>query len=150
MPKKKQEPTEEMNVPVTMEESTGLGDIMINHTVVASIVRLATMEVPGVVSVGGGSMVEGITEFFSKKEAERGVRVDESEDGGYRIEVRVILKFGVDLAKTGLAVQEVVRSRVLDMTSKPASQIDVVIDGIKMDVEEKEEKEEGYADLATD
>lgn len=137
--KKKQEPTEDFSIPTLSEESNDLGDIRINHSVIAGIVRLATMSLPGVVNVGGGGVVEGITEFFSKKESERGVKVSESQGGGYEIEVRVVLEFGVDLAKTGFAIQEAVRDQILAMTGNPASRIDVIIDDIKMDTPEKEE-----------
>ena len=83
-----QEPTDE-SIPSLTEESSGLGTIRINHSVIAGIVRLATQSVNGVVNVGGGGVVEGLTDFFSKKESERGVNVAESEGGGYDIEVRV-------------------------------------------------------------
>ena len=69
-----QEPTDE-SIPSLTEESSGLGTIRINHSVIAGIVRLATQSVNGVVNVGGGGVVEGLTDFFSKKESERGVNV---------------------------------------------------------------------------
>ena len=137
--KKKLEVSEDFSIPTLSDESTDLGDIRINHSVVAGIVRLATKAVQGVVSVGGGGVVEGITDFFSKKESERGVKVSESQGGGYEIEVRVVLEFGVDLAKTGFAIQESIRDQILAMTGNPASKIDVIIDDIKMDVLEKDE-----------
>jgi len=86
-----------------------------------------------VVNVGGGGVVEGLTDFFSKKESERGVKVTESADGGYEIEVRVVLEFGVDLAKIGTSIQESIRDQILAMTGNHAKSIDVVIDDIKMD-----------------
>lgn len=55
-------------IPTVSEDSNTLGDIRINHSVVASIVRLATLEVSGVAAVGGG-FVDGIAEIFSKKAA---------------------------------------------------------------------------------
>jgi uncharacterized alkaline shock family protein YloU len=51
----------------------------------------------------------------------------------------VVLEFGVDLAKTGFAIQESIRDQILAMTGNPASKIDVIIDDIKMDVLEKDE-----------
>ena len=135
-----QEPTDE-SIPSLTEESSGLGTIRINHSVIAGIVRLATQSVNGVVNVGGGGVVEGLTDFFSKKESERGVNVAESEGGGYDIEVRVVLQFGVDLAKTGLSIQEAIRDQILSMTGSHAKNIDVVIDDIKMDAVHKEEEE---------
>jgi uncharacterized alkaline shock family protein YloU len=138
--KKKLDVSEDFSIPTLSDESTDLGEIKINHSVVAGIVRLATKSVQGVVSVGGGGVVEGITDFFSKKESERGVKVSESQlAGGYEIEVRVVLEFGVDLAKTGFAIQESIRDQILAMTGNPASKIDVIIDDIKMDVLEKDE-----------
>ena len=84
-------------IPNVSEASNTLGDIRINHSVVASIVRLAALEVSGVAAVGGG-FVDGIAEIFSKKGDERGVRVEEDEVGDYRIEIRVILRFGCERA----------------------------------------------------
>ena len=49
------------------EESSELGTIRINHSVVAGIVRLATQSVKGVVNVGGGGVVEGLPTSFRKK-----------------------------------------------------------------------------------
>ena len=143
-----QEPTDE-SIPSLTEESSGLGTIRINHSVIAGIVRLATQSVNGVVNVGGGGVVEGLTDFFSKKESERGVNVAESEGGGYDIEVRVVLQFGVDLAKTGLSIQEAIRDQILSMTGSHAKNIDVVIDDIKMDAVHKEEEEENWISEST-
>ena len=149
--RKKAEAAGDQEIPTITEESTSLGDIKINHSVVASIVRLATMEVDGVFAVGGGGVVEGIAEFLSKKESERGVRVADTEGGAYDIEVRVVLKFGVDLAKVGMQVQETVRDRIVDMTSKPVERIDVVIDGIKMETSDQSSDPNGdWDEVSTD
>ncbi len=146
--KKKDELVEE-NIPTISEESSELGTIRINHSVVAGIVRLATQSVGGVVNVGGGGVVEGLTDFFSKKESERGVRVSESANGGYDIEVRVVLEFGVDLAKVGIAIQESIRDQILSMTGNHAKTIDVVIDDIKMELGEKDSEDDQWASSAT-
>lgn len=146
--KKKEEPAEE-TIPTISEESSELGTIRINHSVVAGIVRLATQSVPGVVNVGGGGVVEGLTDFFSKKESERGVRVSESGEGGYDIEVRVVLEFGVDLAKIGLSIQESIRDQILSMTGNHAKVIDVVIDDIKMEGNDKDNEDDQWASSAT-
>jgi uncharacterized alkaline shock family protein YloU len=135
--KQKDENTED-SIPTISEESSELGSIRINHSVVAGIVRLATQSVTGVVNVGGAGVVEGLTDFFSKKESERGVKVSESPDGGYDIEVRVVLEFGVDLAKVGVSIQEAIRDQILAMTGNHAKNIDVVIDDIKLEPTDNE------------
>jgi uncharacterized alkaline shock family protein YloU len=148
MSNKKKDDSVEDSIPTISGESSELGCIRINHSVVAGIVRLATQSVSGVVNVGGGGVVEGLTDFFSKKESERGVKVAEAKDGGYDIEVRVVLEFGVDLAKVGVAIQQSVRDQILAMTGNHTKNIDVVIDDIKMDSSDKEGDDVEWAEKA--
>lgn len=117
---------------ISEEQESTMGEIRINHSVVANIVRIAATEVDGVSSVGG-SFVDGIAEIFSKKESDRGVRVSEDEVGDYMIEVRVILRFGVDLAKVAVQIQQNISKQVRRMTMKKVSKVDVIIDGVKTD-----------------
>ncbi|MEM0966915.1 MAG: Asp23/Gls24 family envelope stress response protein [Verrucomicrobiota bacterium] len=125
-------------VPFVSEESSTLGEIRINHSVVANIVRIATLNVPGVHSVGGGRF-EGITEMFAKKEGERGVRVSEDEGGTYEIDVRVILDFGVELARAGGQIQQTIREEVSKMTSKDVGRVDITIDGVHVPDQSKQD-----------
>lgn len=149
MTKKIKEEPVEPSIPTLSEESSELGTIRINHSVIAGIVRLATQSVEGVVHVGTAGVVEGLTDFFSKKESERGVKVTETSDGGYEIEVRVVLEFGVDLAKTGVSIQETIRDQILSMTGNHANSIDVIIDDIKMDSQDKDENDDQWASDST-
>jgi uncharacterized alkaline shock family protein YloU len=130
----------ESTIPTLSEESTTLGDIRINHSVVASIVRLAALEVAGVAAVGGG-FVDGIAEIFSKKGDERGVRVEEDEAGDYRIEIRVILKFGVELAAVASEMQQRIAKQIEKMTSKSVARVNVIIDGVRTDDPKEDEDE---------
>ena len=129
-------------IPNVSEASNTLGDIRINHSVVASIVRLAALEVSGVAAVGGG-FVDGIAEIFSKKGDERGVRVEEDEVGDYRIEIRVILRFGCELATVATEIQERIAEQVEKMTSKSIARVNVIIDGVRTEDEKAEEDEWG-------
>lgn len=134
---KESENPNESSIPTLSEDSNTLGDIRINHSVVASIVRLAALEVSGVAAVGGG-FVDGIAEIFSKKGDERGVRVEEDEVGDYRIEIRVILRFGVELAAVATQIQQRIAEQVEKMTSKNVARVNVIIDGVRTDDEEKD------------
>jgi uncharacterized alkaline shock family protein YloU len=121
----------ESSVPFVSEESATLGEIRINHAVVANIVRIAAQRVPGVHSVGGGRF-EGVADLFSRRDGEKGVRVSEDEGGVYQIEIRVILDFGVELAQTGGQIQQAVREEVSKMTSKDVGRVDIIIDGVHL------------------
>jgi uncharacterized alkaline shock family protein YloU len=139
----------ETSIPVPAEESGSLGEIKINHSVVASIVRLAALEVTGVVAVGGG-FVDGIAEIFSKKESDRGVRVEEDEVGDYKIEIRVILRFGLELAKVASQVQQNIADQVQKMTSKQVASVNVIIDGVRMAEPKAESDSDWPAGVHTD
>ena len=128
-------------VPTISEQNDSLGDIKINHSVVASIVRLAATEIDGVYSVAG-SLVEGLAEIFSKKDTDRGVRITEDEAGDYIIEVRVVLRFGVALAEIAVKIQENIKEQVTKMTMKDVAKVNVVIDGVKMDDKSHSKKEQ--------
>ena len=110
------------------EESPSSGSIRINHEVVANIVRLATLEVPGVVGVGSGSLKENITDVFSSRS---GVKVTTNEAEEYIIEIKVGLKFGGELAKTGQIVQQTIIDYVEKMTSTAVAQVDIIIDAVR-------------------
>lgn len=113
-----------------LEDQPSLGEIKISHSVIASIVRLAALQVNGVSGVGGG-FVDGIAEMFSKKESDRGVRIEEDETGNYTVELRLVITYGAEIGKTAFDVQMAVREQVTHMTGKPVKRVDVVIEGVK-------------------
>ncbi|MBI5381546.1 MAG: Asp23/Gls24 family envelope stress response protein [Opitutae bacterium] len=116
------------------DDQPELGDIKINHNVIAGIVRLAALEVNGVAGVGGG-LVDGIGELFSKREADsRGVKISETANGSYAIEIRLSVVFGTEIGRTSYEVQIAVRKQVLGMTGKDVSRVDVIIEGVRLPV----------------
>jgi len=140
---KKSDPNPETKIPTITEDSNTLGEIHINHSVVASIVRIAALEVPGVAEVcSGGGFVDGIAEIFSKKSDERGIQIDKDEVGDYKIKIRVILKFGSELAAVGNEIQQHIVEQVEKMTSKNVARVDVIIDGVRTNEEKKEAENE--------
>lgn len=129
-----QEPT----IEIGEDQNTSLGQIKVNHTVVATIVKMAATSVNGVIGVGG-SFIENVSALFSTKEYDKGVRVSEDEAGNYVIELRVHMEYGVELAKTAENLQLTVSKQVTNMTGKPVAGVDVIIEGVKM-AEELTEK----------
>ncbi len=115
------------------DDQPTLGDIKINHNVVAGIVRLAALRVPGVAGVGGG-IVDGISELFAKRrEADhRGVKVTEDAEDNYYIEIRLVVIFGAEIGKTAYEVQVAVARQVAAMTGKPVRKVDVIIEGVRL------------------
>lgn len=115
------------------DDQPELGEIKINHNVVASIVRLAALQIPGVAGVGGG-IVDGISELFAKRRESdhRGVRVTETDADAYAIELRVVINYGSEIGKTAYEVQVAVRKQVIAMTGKNVAKVDVIIEGVRL------------------
>lgn len=136
-----------MNPPEIQENATddqnSLGRIRINHSVIRSIVRLAALEVEGVCSIATGfvDQLGGISEIFSKKESDRGVKVQEDDEQNYNIEIRLILAYGCDIPKTATDVQVAVRNRIAAMIGQNVVKVDVIVDGIRQKDPPKPEKE---------
>jgi uncharacterized alkaline shock family protein YloU len=107
------------------------GEVRINHSVIANIIRISVLEVDGVASVAGG-FFGGIAEFCARKDAGKGVAVIEDEDGRYAIEVRVVLYFGSSLAEVAAEIQRNVSRQVAFMTQKSVARVDVLVDGVKV------------------
>ncbi|MBL9204704.1 MAG: Asp23/Gls24 family envelope stress response protein [Opitutaceae bacterium] len=139
--------------PTRIDDQPELGEIKINHTVVASIVRLAALQIKGVAAVGGG-LVDGISELFSKRESDaRGVKVVEDETDAYAIELRIAVIYGSEIGRTAYDVQMAVRRQVIAMTGKNVNRVDVIIEGVRLpsEVNRPEQADEAWPDApATD
>ena len=114
------------------DDQPALGQIQINHNVIASIVRLAALQVKGVAGAGGG-LVDGLSDLFAKRESNhRGVKVSEDGPDTYGIELRLVVSYGSDIGKTACDVQVAVRKQVIAMTGKNVSRVDVIIEGVRL------------------
>ena len=51
------------------------------------------------------------------------------------------MSFGVELAKTAFEIQQRVRDQIIKMTNKPAEKIDVIIEHVRNEDDEKSEAE---------
>ncbi|MEY2999941.1 MAG: hypothetical protein RL648_155 [Verrucomicrobiota bacterium] len=122
-----------------LQEDSGLGSIRINNEVVAHIVAMAAREIPGVVGLASGGLKQDIAGLFGgRKETGAAVNINETPAGAYHIRVKLILTFGVQLAKVAQSVQEAIRDQVENMTNKDVGRVDVIVDGIKREAPEAE------------
>jgi len=125
-------------VPDLTDDQGKLGEIQIALPVVENMVRMITLDVEGVVDVlgSGSGSISGI--FSSKGENRSGVRVLEDEAGGYSVEIRVSLAFGVELASVAYTIQSLVIDKITKMTSKGVTKVDVYIDKVEKPRPKKE------------
>jgi uncharacterized alkaline shock family protein YloU len=128
------------------DEQPTIGRIEVNNSVVASIVRLAALQVKGVCGVGVG-FVDDIADMFSKRESDRGVKVSDDDTGAYAIELRIVVAFGAEIARVAYQVQMLVREQVEKMTGNRVKRVDVFIEGVKVVTAEPADSAEEETDL---
>ena len=114
--------------------------IKIANDVVASIAGVAVSEVPGVYGMAGG-----ITEIFGKKGLTKGIKV-EVGDKETKIDVNIIVEYGVRIPDVAFEIQNKVKKAVESMTGLKVVEVNVHIQGVStenMGVEnDKEEDKE--------
>lgn len=116
----------------SVQESSTLGSIRINNDVVAAIVSMAAKEVPGVVGLASGGLKDDIAGLFGgKRDTGSAISISETPEGAYHIGIKLILSFGVQLAKVAEEVQMAVREQVENMTNKDVVRVDIVVDGVR-------------------
>ncbi len=129
---------EESQAEVSLENS----NIKIADDVIAVIAGAAASEVPGVASMAGG-FAGGISEVFSgKKNFAKGIRVEAGEKET-RIDVNIIVEYGVRIPDVAFEIQNRVKKAVENMTGLVVEEVNVHVQGVNTDtaVSEKTETE---------
>ena len=106
------------------------GTIKIADEVVSIIAGLATIEVTGIAGMSGG-FVGGIAEILGKRNLSKGVKVavGESETA---IDLYIITDYGVSIPDVAKQVQKNVKVAIENMTGLDVVQVNVHIQGIKL------------------
>ena len=122
----KNEEVMENNGEVTLENT----NIKIADDVIAVIAGAAASEVSGVTSMAGG-FAGGISEVFSgKKNFAKGIKV-ETGDKETKIDVNIIVEYGVRIPDVAYEIQTRVKKAVEGMTGLKVSEVNVHIQGVK-------------------
>ena len=131
----KVENSEEKDVEI-IEENQG---IQIADEVVSIIAGKAVSEVDGVYGMAGG-FAGGISEVLSgKKNFSKGIKVD-IENGAAKIDVNIIVEYGVRIPDVAFEIQNRVKKAVETMTGLKILTVNVHVQGVNT-AEEKVETE---------
>lgn len=121
---------------VTLESNN---NIKISDDVIAVIAGAAASEVPGVASMAGG-FAGGISEVFSgKKNFAKGIKIEAGEKET-RIDVNIIVEYGVRIPDVAFEIQNRVKKAVEGMTGLKVLDVNVHVQGVNTDVNNVEEE----------
>lgn len=123
---------ENVNVEETAEVSLENAHIKIADDVIAVIAGAAASEVPGVASMAGG-FAGGISEVFSgKRNFAKGIKVEAGEKET-RIDVNIIVEYGVRIPDVAFEIQNRVKKAVESMTGLKVEEVNVHVQGVNTD-----------------
>ncbi len=126
---------------VTLENT----NIKIADDVIAVIAGAAASEVSGVASMAGG-FAGGISEVFSgKKNFAKGIKV-ETGDKDTKIDVNIIVEYGVRIPDVAYEIQTRVKKAVEGMTGLKVSEVNVHIQGVKTQQAQENTQDENSED----
>ena len=115
--------------------------VKISDEVVAVISGIAVSEVPGVSEMAGG-FAGGITEVLSgKKNLAKGIKV-EVGDKETKIDVNIIVEYGVRIPDVAFEIQNRVKKAVEQMTGLNVAEVNVHVQGVNTDSKDELKTEE--------
>ncbi len=110
------------------EENT----INISDEVVATIAGIAVSDVPGVFAMAGG-FAGGIQEVLSgKKNLSKGIKA-EIEGNDAKIDVNIIVNYGVRIPDVAFDIQTKVKKSVENMTGLNVEEVNVHVQGVNVE-----------------
>lgn len=120
-----------------------IGAVKITDEVVAIIAGIAATEVPGVAGMSGG-IAGGIAEMLGRKNMSKGVKVEVGEKEA-AIDLYLIVEYGCRIPEVAWNIQERVKKSVESMTGLNVVEVNIHVQGVNMEKENKREISEEIA-----
>lgn len=124
----------------TFTMSQGQGTVRIADEVVSIIAGIAATDIEGVAGMSGG-IAGGIAEMLGRKNLSKGVKVSVGETET-TIDLYIIVDYGVKIPEVTRAIQESVKQNVENMTGLTVLEVNVHVQGVKLQNLGDKEKEE--------
>lgn len=113
------------------------GIVKVHESVLASIVRKATLSVEGVARLSGSSFVDNIAEMVgSKSMFDRSISIEMGESS-VQVEVRVIVEYGVFVPDVAKNLQAEIIEEVTKITGMDVTKVNVII----MDIDDVQQQD---------
>ena len=120
---------EEKNVNTKLDAD---GHVTISDEVVATIASIAAKSTEGVYGMVN-TITGGFAEFLGMKNPSKGVKV-QIADRDVKIDMSVIVEYGVKIPDVAWEIQDKVKSEVEAMTGLNVAAVNVSIDGVNMNI----------------
>ena len=111
--------------------NTNMGEIQIDKDVLEKYAGIATTDCIGIVGMASVNMKDGVTKLLKRENASRGVNVS-IIDNRIKVELHVIVAYGVSIRAVANNVLESVRYKLEEFTGLEVEKINVIVDGVRI------------------
>lgn len=111
--------------------NTEMGSIVIDREVLAKYAGSAATECFGVVGMASVNVRDGVTKLLKRENLSRGVNVSIA-DNRLRIQLHVIVAYGVSIRAVAQNILDNVRCRVETYSGMTVDNISVIVEGVRV------------------
>ena len=113
------------------KEVEEFGNLNISDEVLSTIANIAASEVKGVTAMSSG-IAGGIVEMLGKKPIGKGIKV-ETKEGDVKIDIFLIVDYGVRIPDVAWEVQENVKKSIEAMAGLKVTDVNIHVQGVNFD-----------------
>ncbi len=112
--------------------STHMGNISIDHEVIAQYAGSVAVECFGIVGMASVNMKDGIVKLLKKDNITRGIAVSIGEDNKLTLNFHVIVSYGVCILTVADNLVDSVRYKVEEFTGLEIEKINIYVEGVRV------------------
>ena len=121
-----------------------LGEIKIHEDVIANLVAMATLKVPGVSRLAGSTVVDAIASIVgSRRMQARAITIGIAGDNRVTVDLKLNILVGYRLPDVVQQVQRSVIDSIEDVTGMTVTRVNVAVQDIDEQPAEEDEEEDG-------
>ena len=112
-------------------QQKSLGKIVYSDEFISNLAGLASMDCYGIVGMASQKAMDGIVELLKGENLNKGVKIT-TENDSIRIQLFVIVEYGVSISAVASNVIETVKYKVETITGLNVQKVDVTVNGIRV------------------
>ena len=109
-----------------------MGKIIYSDDYLATIVGHAATECYGVVGMAIAKPSDGLLSAIKKENMKKGVRISANETHQLKIELNIVVEYGISIYAAASSIIETVRYRVESVTGLSVKEVNIIVSGIRV------------------
>ena len=116
----------------TPDKQSVCGGLSVANGVISDMAGYAALETYGVVGMAAPTLTDGIAKLLPRARLRRGVTVKVLEDSTVKIDLYIVVEYGVSLSEVSRMLAENVRFTLENSAQIPVADVQVHVQGIKV------------------